>query len=131
MPLPEQAVQPLTSLVVGLINLKSAPSPVYGSRYHSDLFRELPARDLYPDYYVLIKEPRSLNGVMVSALALVSRLARELTLVCTGLDEEGDILLASGCSIRFVPHLVQCARVQPAGQLGLRGCGCARGECSR
>lgn len=67
MPLPHDAVGPLTSLVVSLINLQSPPSRDYPKRYYSALFRELPPRELYPDYFVLIKEPRSLNGIMVSA----------------------------------------------------------------
>lgn len=67
MPLPQDAVGPLTSLVVSLINLQSPPSRDYPKRYYSALFRELPARELYPDYYIFIKEPRSLNGIMVSA----------------------------------------------------------------
>ncbi|ORY80739.1 hypothetical protein BCR35DRAFT_325164 [Leucosporidium creatinivorum] len=66
MPLPQDAVGPLTSLVVSLINLQSPPSRDYPKRYYSALFRELPARELYPDYYVFIKEPRSLNGIVDS-----------------------------------------------------------------
>lgn len=66
MPLPQNVVGPLTSLVVSLINLQSPPSRDYPKRYYSTLFRELPARELYPDYYIFIKEPRSLNGIMVS-----------------------------------------------------------------
>jgi hypothetical protein len=73
MPLPQEAIGPLSSLVVSLMNLQSPPSRDYPKRYYSTLFRELPARELYPDYYVFIKEPRSLNGIMVSAYAELRR----------------------------------------------------------
>lgn len=66
MPLPQDVVGPLTSLIIGLINLQSPPSGGQAGRFYSMVFRDLPDRSVYPDYYVVIKEPRSLNGVLVS-----------------------------------------------------------------
>lgn len=78
MPLPQDVAGALSSLVVGLINYQSPPTGAQPARYYSTIFRDLPNRTLYPDYYVVIKEPRSLNGVLVSRLALPSPRKRHL-----------------------------------------------------
>ena len=67
MPLPADLVQPLTSLLVAL-QTHQAPSTdsVAPGRHYSAIFRDLPDKHVYADYYVIIKEPRSLNGVLVS-----------------------------------------------------------------
>lgn len=67
MPLPADLVQPLTSLLVAL-QTHQAPSTdsVAPGRHYSAIFRDLPDKHVYADYYIVIKEPRSLNGVLVS-----------------------------------------------------------------
>lgn len=56
----------LLTILNALINLQTPSSAPGGRRAYSALFQDLPNRVDYPDYYVYIKEPRSLNGVLVS-----------------------------------------------------------------
>lgn len=56
--------QVLDNLLSSLYNLQTA-APGGQKRYYSAIFRDLPDRRLYPDYYVVIKEPRCLHDVMV------------------------------------------------------------------
>ncbi|KAM0792748.1 hypothetical protein ACM66B_002524 [Microbotryomycetes sp. NB124-2] len=53
--------------MASLLSLQAGPSPEFPQgRAYSAIFRQLPDKSLYPDYYLLIKEPRSLNGVLES-----------------------------------------------------------------
>lgn len=65
MPLPYDLSQHLQRIITSLINLQSSSSSQPPKRYYSALFQELPDKHLYADYYVFIKEPRSLNGILV------------------------------------------------------------------
>lgn len=65
MPLAPSLQQVLDNLLSSLYNLQTAASGGQ-KRYYSAIFRDLPDRRLYPDYYVVIKEPRCLHDVMVS-----------------------------------------------------------------
>ena len=56
--------QVLDNLLSSLYNLQTA-APGGQKRYYSAIFRDLPDRRLYPDYYIVIKEPRCLHDVMV------------------------------------------------------------------
>lgn len=40
-------------------------------RLYSHLFKNLPDPKEYPDYYILIKEPQSLQGILVSNFSTV------------------------------------------------------------
>jgi len=64
MPLPYEQQTAIETILGGLYHLQSPPGP-YGKRYYSEIFRDLPSRHDYPDYYMFIKEPRSLNGISV------------------------------------------------------------------
>lgn len=64
MPLPPQLEQPLNEVVNHLYNLQTAAGGGL-KRFYSAIFRDLPDRDEYPDYYLVIKEPRCLHGIMV------------------------------------------------------------------
>ncbi|KAG0655235.1 hypothetical protein C6P46_001101 [Rhodotorula mucilaginosa] len=55
--------QVLDNLLSSLYNLQTA-APGGQKRYYSAIFRDLPDRRLYPDYYIVIKEPRCLHDVM-------------------------------------------------------------------
>ena len=77
MPLPYEQQTAIETILGGLYHLQSPPGP-YGKRYYSEIFRDLPSRHDYPDYYMFIKEPRSLNGISV----------RSTLSFCTGLEEE-------------------------------------------
>ncbi|POY72927.1 hypothetical protein BMF94_4003 [Rhodotorula taiwanensis] len=63
MPLVPSLQQVLDTLLSSLYNLQTA---VAGGqkRYYSAIFRDLPDRRLYPDYYHVIREPRCLHDVM-------------------------------------------------------------------
>ncbi|GAA5875443.1 hypothetical protein JCM3774_002985 [Rhodotorula dairenensis] len=63
MPLAPSLQQVLDNLLSSLYNLQTAASGGQ-KRYYSAIFRDLPDRRLYPDYYVVIKEPRCLHDVM-------------------------------------------------------------------
>ncbi|KAM0752435.1 hypothetical protein T439DRAFT_208225 [Meredithblackwellia eburnea MCA 4105] len=65
MPLQEALQHPLQSLVQSIISLQTSGSANV-KRYYSFLFRDLPDRRDYADYYILIKEPRSLHGIQDS-----------------------------------------------------------------
>ncbi|GAA6009989.1 uncharacterized protein JCM10292_000741 [Rhodotorula paludigena] len=65
MPLPPQLEQPLNEVVNHLYNLQTAAGGGL-KRFYSAIFRDLPDRDEYPDYYLVIKEPRCLHGIMES-----------------------------------------------------------------
>lgn len=64
MPLPPQVQQALESVIGSIYNLQTSAGGGY-KRYYSAIFRDLPDRYEYPDYYVVIKEPRCLHGVLV------------------------------------------------------------------
>lgn len=66
MPLASNVQTHLLTILNALINLQTPSSAIGGRRAYSALFQELPSPTDYPDYYVYIKEPRSLNGVLVS-----------------------------------------------------------------
>lgn len=59
--------QVLDNLLSSLYNLQTA-APGGQKRYYSAIFRDLPDRRLYPDYYIVIKEPRCLHDIMVRYL---------------------------------------------------------------
>ncbi|GAA5993188.1 hypothetical protein JCM10908_001332 [Rhodotorula pacifica] len=63
MPLAPSLQQVLDNLLSSLYNLQTA-APGGQKRYYSAIFRDLPDRRLYPDYYVVIKEPRCLHDIM-------------------------------------------------------------------
>lgn len=65
MPLAPALQQVLDTLLSSLYNLQTS---IGGGqkRYYSAIFRDLPDRQLYPDYYVVIKNPRCLHDIMVS-----------------------------------------------------------------
>ncbi|KAL8276216.1 hypothetical protein RQP46_011377 [Phenoliferia psychrophenolica] len=63
--LPPETQHPLQSLITALLQLTTSASPAAPKRFYSFLFRDLPDRHDYPDYYILIKEPQSLNGIFV------------------------------------------------------------------
>lgn len=64
MPLPPHLHTPLQEIITRLILHSTNTQP---KRIYSELFQELPDKTYYADYYVLIREPRSLNGVLVSS----------------------------------------------------------------
>lgn len=64
MPLPPQVQQALESVIGSIYNLQTSAGGGY-KRYYSAIFRDLPDRYEYPDYYVVIKDPRCLHGVLV------------------------------------------------------------------
>ncbi|KAK4703189.1 chromatin structure-remodeling complex subunit RSC1/2, partial [Phenoliferia sp. Uapishka_3] len=64
--LPPEMQHPLQSLITSLLQLTTTSGGTTAKRYYSFLFRDLPDPREYADYYVLIKEPRSLNGVFES-----------------------------------------------------------------
>lgn len=66
MPLPAETQHPLQSLITALMQLTTSAGSGTAKRYYSFLFRDLPDRREYADYYILITEPRSLNGILVS-----------------------------------------------------------------
>ena len=70
--LPPETQHPLQSLIAALLQLTTTASPAAPKRFYSFLFRDLPDRNLYADYYILIKEPRSLNGILVGLLRHLS-----------------------------------------------------------
>ncbi|BGP53612.1 hypothetical protein JCM8202v2_001179 [Rhodotorula sphaerocarpa] len=63
MPLAPALQQVLDTLLSSLYNLQTS---IGGGqkRYYSAIFRDLPDRQLYPDYYVVIKNPRCLHDIM-------------------------------------------------------------------
>ncbi|BGP29735.1 hypothetical protein JCM10296v2_001480 [Rhodotorula toruloides] len=63
MPLHPQVQQALESVIGSIYNLQTSAGGGY-KRYYSAIFRDLPDRYEYPDYYVVIKEPRCLHGVL-------------------------------------------------------------------
>ncbi|GAA5821514.1 hypothetical protein JCM10212_000922 [Sporobolomyces blumeae] len=65
MPLPHEQHAAIEAVLSGLYHLQSPNGP-YGRRYYSLIFRDLPDRREYPDYYLFIKDPRSLNGISES-----------------------------------------------------------------
>lgn len=68
MSLPYDQQAALEAVIGALYHLQSPPGP-YGKRYYSLIFRDLPDREEYPDYYLIIKEPRALNDISVSCPA--------------------------------------------------------------
>ncbi|GAA5953767.1 hypothetical protein JCM21900_006450 [Sporobolomyces salmonicolor] len=64
MPLPQELQQSIEAILSSLYHAQSPPDA--GKRYYSLIFRDLPSRHDYPDYYLFIKEPRSLNGIAES-----------------------------------------------------------------
>lgn len=66
MGLPYEQQAALEAILGALYHLQSPPGP-YGKRYYSLIFRDLPDRREYPDYYLFIKEPRALNDIAVSS----------------------------------------------------------------
>lgn len=62
MPLPPHLHAPLLEIITRLISHSTNAQP---KRVYSELFQDLPDKKLYADYYTLIEEPRSLNGVLV------------------------------------------------------------------
>lgn len=66
MPLQPLLQSSLDSLIDSIINLQSSASTYAPKRYYSSLFQLLPDKREYADYYILIKEPRSLVGIQVS-----------------------------------------------------------------
>ena len=66
MPLQPLLQSPLTSLIDALISHKSPSTSYQPARSISSLFHHVPDKRLYPDYYMFIKEPRSLVGILVS-----------------------------------------------------------------
>ncbi|GAA5823811.1 hypothetical protein JCM3770_003011 [Rhodotorula araucariae] len=67
MPLQEHVQQPLSELLNALYHLETSAGSGM-KRCYSAIFRDLPDRLDYPDYYMVIKEPRCLNGIMDSLL---------------------------------------------------------------
>ncbi|BGP37534.1 hypothetical protein JCM10450v2_001438 [Rhodotorula kratochvilovae] len=65
MPLQPHVQQPLSELLHALYNLETSAGGGM-KRFYSAIFRDLPDRLDYPDYYLVIKEPRCLNGIMDS-----------------------------------------------------------------
>ncbi|GAA5951380.1 hypothetical protein JCM3765_002464 [Sporobolomyces pararoseus] len=63
MPYEQQAA--LEAVLGALYHLQSPPGS-YGKRFYSLIFRDLPDRQMYPDYYILIKQPRALNDISES-----------------------------------------------------------------
>ncbi|KAK4056209.1 hypothetical protein OIO90_002650 [Microbotryomycetes sp. JL221] len=67
MPLPQDVMQSLVTLLTSLNTLQAPPTSDFPHpRFYSAIFRQLPDKTMYPDYYIFIKEPRSLDGVMES-----------------------------------------------------------------
>ncbi|GAA5949966.1 hypothetical protein JCM10213_004270 [Rhodosporidiobolus nylandii] len=65
MPLPPDLQQPLDAIISSIYHLQTSAGGRY-KRAYSAIFRDLPDRFDYPDYYELIKEPRCLHGIMNS-----------------------------------------------------------------
>ncbi|GAA5854738.1 hypothetical protein JCM8547_004051 [Rhodosporidiobolus lusitaniae] len=65
MPLPEHLYTALDGVIRTLYDYQTAAGGGY-KRYLSAIFRDLPDRRLYPDYYQIIKEPRCLHDIMES-----------------------------------------------------------------
>jgi hypothetical protein len=59
-----QVQQALEGVIGSIYNLQTSAGGGY-KRYYSAIFRDLPDRYDYPDYYVVIKEPRCLHGILV------------------------------------------------------------------
>lgn len=64
MPLASHIEAHLRTIITALSGL-STSGPA-GKRLYAELFLDLPSREAYPDYYVYILDPRSLNGVLAS-----------------------------------------------------------------
>ncbi|GAA5913718.1 hypothetical protein JCM6882_002325 [Rhodosporidiobolus microsporus] len=65
MPLPPALQQPLDTLLSSVYNLQTSAGGGF-KRYYSAIFRDLPDRRDYPDYYQVIREPRCLHDIMDS-----------------------------------------------------------------
>ncbi|GAA6003570.1 hypothetical protein JCM10207_000393 [Rhodosporidiobolus poonsookiae] len=65
MPLPPALQQPLDAILSSIYNLQTSAGGGY-KRFYSEIFRDLPARSIYPDYYQFIKEPRCMHDIMES-----------------------------------------------------------------
>ncbi|GAA5841640.1 hypothetical protein JCM11251_004238 [Rhodosporidiobolus azoricus] len=65
MPLQPGLQQPLDTLLSSIYNLQTSAGGGF-KRYYSAIFRDLPDRRDYPDYYQFIKEPRCLHDIMDS-----------------------------------------------------------------
>ncbi|GAA6041769.1 hypothetical protein JCM8097_008324 [Rhodosporidiobolus ruineniae] len=63
MPLAPDLHQALDAILQSVYNLQTSAGGGY-RRFYSLIFRDLPDRRSYPDYYQVIKEPRCLHGIM-------------------------------------------------------------------
>jgi hypothetical protein len=90
MPLPDNLQTALYEVIQTVHDYQAASAGGY-SRFLSAIFRDLPSRQDYPDYYQIIKEPRCLSDIKVRpSLSPPEQRADEVELDEERKGDEGD-----------------------------------------